>query len=543
MATHLSKLDLILNTITDGVLVVDSQGIVLYANQAAEILLARSPLIGQSLAVPVNPDKNSYQDINLIRSSGLAWAEMRSAPLEWDGRPGYVIALRDITERKSAEEAIKQLAFYDLLTKLPNRRLLQERLKHSINMERREGKQLALLMLDLDRFKAVNDSLGHQAGDALLQQVAERITGQLRDVDMVARLGGDEFIVLLEDIIHPDDAARVAEKIITDLSKPFKLNQSDDVRIGASIGISLYPQHGDSSEILLDHADAALYHAKDRGRGCFAYFSEELTVIVRERIALEARLRKAIEQHELCVFFQPQVDIASSRIVGAEALVRWRDPIEGLIEPVHFISLAEETGLILEIGEWVLREACRQGRLWLDMELPPLTIAVNVSSYQFHRSDINALAAKVLAETRFPAKRLELEITESGLMENQDKTTVILNSLHMQGIHLAIDDFGTGYSSLAYLKSFSVDVLKIDKSFIAEIPNNTDDMEIAATIVAMGHILGFKVLAEGVETTEQLDFLRKAGCDAYQGFIKSRPLPALKFAELLSDQNKGRNGV
>jgi len=400
-----------------------------------------------------------------------------------------------------------------------------------------------LLMLDLDRFKAVNDSLGHQAGDALLQQVAERITGQLRDVDMVARLGGDEFIVLLEDIIHPDDAARVAEKIITDLSKPFKLNQSDDVRIGASIGISLYPQHGDSSEILLDHADAALYHAKDRGRGCFAYFSEELTVIVRERIALEARLRKAIEQHELCVFFQPQVDIASSRIVGAEALVRWRDPIEGLIEPVHFISLAEETGLILEIGEWVLREACRQGRLWLDMELPPLTIAVNVSSYQFHRSDINALAAKVLAETRFPAKRLELEITESGLMENQDKTTVILNSLHMQGIHLAIDDFGTGYSSLAYLKSFSVDVLKIDKSFIAEIPNNTDDMEIAATIVAMGHILGFKVLAEGVETTEQLDFLRKAGCDAYQGFIKSRPLPALKFAELLSDQNKGRNGV
>ncbi|MGZ4982441.1 MAG: EAL domain-containing protein [Methylobacter sp.] len=533
MVTQISKLDLILNTITDGVLVVDSQGVVLYANQAAETLLARSPLVGQSLAIPVNPGKNSYQDINLIRPKGIAWAEMRSAPLEWDGRPGYVIALRDITERKSAEEEIKQLAFYDLLTKLPNRRLLQERLKHSIDVERREGKQLALLMLDLDRFKAVNDSLGHQAGDALLQQVAERITNRLRDVDMVARLGGDEFIVLLEDIAHPDDAARVAEKIISDLSKPFKLAQSDDVRIGASIGISLYPQHGDDSEILVDYADAALYHAKDNGRGCFAYFSEELTISARKRIELENRLRRAIQQQELRVFYQPQIDIITGRIVGAEALVHWQDPIEGLIRPSCFIPIAEETSLIVDIGEWVLREACRQGRLWLDMELPLLTMAVNVSSHQFQRSDISALAAKVLAETHFPAGRLELEITESGLMENQDKTTVILNSLHDQGIHLAIDDFGTGYSSLAYLKRFSLDVLKIDKSFIAEIPFNTDDMEIAATIVAMGHTLGFKVLAEGVETPDQLAFLRETGCDIYQGFIASPPLPAEEFAELL----------
>jgi diguanylate cyclase (GGDEF)-like protein len=533
MATQTSKLDLILNTITDGVLVVDSQGVVLYANQAAESLLARSPLTGQSLAIPVNPEKNAYQDINLIRPKGIAWAEMRSAPLEWDGRPGYVIALRDITERKTAEEEIKQLAFYDLLTKLPNRRLLQERLKHSIDVERREGKQLALLMLDLDRFKAVNDSLGHQAGDELLQQVAERITNRLRDVDMVARLGGDEFIVLLEDIAHPDDAARVAEKIIADLTKPFKLVQSDDVRIGASIGISLYPQHGDDSEILMDYADAALYHAKDNGRGCFAYFSEDLTISARERIELENRLRRAIQQQELRIFYQPQIDIVSGRIVGAEALVHWQDPTEGLIRPSRFIPIAEETSLIVDIGEWVLREACRQGRLWLDMELPLLTMAVNVSSHQFQRSDISALAAKVLAETQFPAGQLELEITESGLMENQDKTMFILNSLHEQGIHLAIDDFGTGYSSLAYLKRFSLDVLKIDKSFIAEIPFNTDDMEIAATIVAMGHTLGFKVLAEGVETPDQLDFLRKTGCDIYQGFIASPPLPAEKFAELL----------
>ncbi len=461
------------------------------------------------------------------------WLNITAVTDESGQVTNYVASFSDITARKMAEHEIQHLAFYDPLTQLPNRRLLQERLKHGIEVERREGKHLALLMLDLDRFKAVNDSLGHQAGDALLQQVAARITGRLREVDLVARLGGDEFVVLLEDIAHPDDAARVAEDIIADLSKPFKLVQNDDVRIGASIGISLYPQHGDSAEMLLDHADAALYHAKDQGRGCFAYFSEDLTLAVRERIALEVRLRKAIKQQELRVFYQAQIDIAGDRIVGAEALVRWQDPIEGLIPPCRFIPIAEETNLIAEIGEWVLRETCRQGRQWLDQGLPPLTLAVNVSPHQFRRSDINALVATVLHETGFPAEYLELEITESGLMENQNKTTHILNSLHKQGIRLAIDDFGTGYSSLTYLKHFPLDVLKIDKSFIDDIPHNKDDMEIAATIVAMGHILGFKVLAEGVETLEQLAFLQTQNCDLYQGYLKSRPLPADAFIELL----------
>ncbi|HEY8037184.1 MAG TPA: EAL domain-containing protein [Methylobacter sp.] len=454
----------------------------------------------------------------------------------------YLASFYDISERKTAENEIQNLAFYDPLTQLPNRRLLQERLKHGIDMERRDGKQLALLMLDLDRFKAVNDSLGHQAGDELLQQVAERITTRLREVDMVARLGGDEFIVLLEDITHPDDAARVAEEIIADLSKPFRLIQNDDVRIGASIGISLYPQHGDNTAMLLDHADTALYHAKDQGRGCFAYFSEDLTIAVRERIALETRLRKAIKQQELRVFYQAQMDIASGRIVGAEALVRWQDPIEGLIPPCRFIPIAEETNLIVEIGEWMLRETCRQGKQWIDMGLPPLTLAVNVSPLQFRRSDISALVATVLAETGFPAKQLELEITESGLMDNQEKTTHILNSLHAQGVRLAIDDFGTGYSSLNYLKHFPLDVLKIDKSFIDDIPHNKDDMEIAATIVAMGHILGFKVLAEGVETAEQLAFLQTQNCDLYQGYLKSRPLPADEFVALLQAVEADQDG-
>jgi diguanylate cyclase (GGDEF)-like protein/PAS domain S-box-containing protein len=448
----------------------------------------------------------------------------------------YVGTHTDITERKTAEQQIKQLAFYDPLTRLPNRLLLQERLKHGIDVERRDGKQLALLMLDLDRFKAVNDSLGHLAGDELLQQVAARITARLRDVDMVARLGGDEFIVLLEDIAQPKDAAWVAKEIITDLTKPFRLTQNDNVQIGASIGISLYPQHGDSPELLMDHADAALYQAKDAGRGCFAYFSEDLTLAARERLALETRLRHAIEYQELRVFYQPQVDIASGRIVGAEALVRWQVPLEGLVPPLRFIPIAEETGLIVEIGEWVLRETCSQGRFWLDAGLPPITLAVNVSSHQFRRSDICALTATVLSDTGFPPKQLELEITETGLMENQSNAAAILNNLRVQGVRLAIDDFGTGYSSLAYLKHFPLDILKIDKSFIDDIPFHQDDMEIAATIVAMGHILGFKVLAEGVETPEQLAFLREKGCDLYQGYIKSKPVPADEFARLLLDQ-------
>ncbi len=448
----------------------------------------------------------------------------------------YVGSFIDITEKKLAEEKIKHLAFYDSLTQLPNRCLLQERLKYSIEMARRENKPLALLMLDLDRFKAVNDSLGHMAGDELLQQVAARMTSRLRTVDMVSRLGGDEFIVLLDDIAHPDDAARVAEEIISDLSKSFNLSQSDDVRIGASIGISLYPQHGSNPETLLDHADAALYQAKDQGRGCFSYFSETLTRAAQERIALEIRLRRAIEQQELRMFYQPQIDINSGRIIGAEAFVYWQDPMDGLIPPLGFIPIAEESHLIVEIGEWVLRETCKQAKLWLDSGLLSITMGVNVSPHQFRRSDISALVAQVLAETGFPAGQLELEITESGLMEHHDLAMDILNNLRRQGIRLAIDDFGIGYSSLSRLKYFPIDVLKIDKSFIEKIPYNKDDKEIATTIIAMGHNLGFKVLAEGVETSEQLNFLREKGCDAYQGYIKNRPLSAQIFSELLAKE-------
>ncbi|TAL50051.1 MAG: EAL domain-containing protein, partial [Methylovulum sp.] len=443
---------------------------------------------------------------------------------------------QDITERKATEKRINYLAFYDSLTGLPNRRLLQERLKQNIDLARRENKYMAVLMLDLDRFKAVNDSMGHIAGDELLQQVAQRISSRLRDVDTVARLGGDEFTVILSNIAHQEDAGRVAEAIIDELVQPFQLLQNDDVRIGTSIGISLYPQHDDTPEKLMDHADLALYQAKKNGRGCFAYFSEELTIQVHERIALELRLRKAIDQQELRVYYQPQVDILSGKIIGAEALVRWQNPEQGLIPPLRFIPIAEETGLIIAIGEWVLHETCRQGKAWIDAGLPSFTLAVNVSPHQFRYSNMTEWVTAVLNVTRFPAHQLELEMTESSLMENQDNVIAILNDLRAQGIHLAIDDFGTGYSSLAYLKKFPVDVLKIDKSFIRDIPHDQNDTEIASTIISMGHILGFKVLAEGVETPEQLAFLQAKGCDTYQGYIKSMPLPAEDFVQLLQQQ-------
>ncbi|MDP2097588.1 MAG: EAL domain-containing protein [Methylobacter sp.] len=473
-----------------------------------------------------------------------AWLTITTVSDSSNKTTHYVASFTDITKDKEAEQTIHNLAYYDPLTALPNRRLFWERLKHGIEIERRDGKKLALLMLDLDRFKAVNDSMGHLAGDELLQQVADRIKSKLRDVDTVARLGGDEFVVLLEDIARPEDAGRVAENIVADLSRPFQLLKSSkshpelsrNVRIGASIGISLFPEHGDKPETLMDNADIALYRAKDEGRGCFAYFSEEFTLVARERIALETRLRHATEHRELCVYYQAQIDINSGLIVGAEALVRWQDPANGLISPASFIPIAEETGLIVEIGAWVLRETCEQGRRWLDAGLPPITLAVNVSPHQFRRSDISTLVAKVLHETGFPPEQLELELTESGLMENEEKAVEVLNNLRAQGVRLAIDDFGTGYSSLSYLKRFPLDVLKIDKSFIDDIPSVQDDMEITATIVAMGHILGFKVLAEGVETLEQLAFLKEKGCDSYQGFIRSKPLPAEEFARLLREQ-------
>jgi EAL domain-containing protein (putative c-di-GMP-specific phosphodiesterase class I) len=317
------------------------------------------------------------------------------------------------------------------------------------------------------------------------------------------------------------------------MNEPFRLAGGIDVRIGASIGISLFPEYADTAEMLLQQADTALYRAKDDGRGCFKYFSDDQTYAARERIELECKLRRALERDELRVFYQPLVDIASDRVVGAEALLRWQDPEAGLIAPGRFIPVAEETGLIVPIGEWVLREVCRQGRRWIDAGLPSLTLAVNLSPLQFRHGDVGAVVAAALSASDFPADRLELELTESALMEREDDAVETLIRLRSQGVRLAIDDFGTGYSSLAHLKRFPIDVLKIDRSFVEDIPHGEGDSEIAATIIAMGHTLGFRVLAEGVETAEQLAFLRDRGCDLYQGYLRSAAVPAAEFALLV----------
>ncbi|WP_445370805.1 EAL domain-containing protein [Methylomonas sp. HW2-6] len=449
----------------------------------------------------------------------------------------YVAVFSDISQLKSAFERLDYLAHHDPLTELPNRLLLFARLEHCIELSCRDRKSFAVLMLDLDRFKDVNDSYGHLAGDELLQQVSKRLTSRLRGVDTVTRLGGDEFALLLEDLSHPQDAALVATDIIESLSEPWYLSKGIEVRIGVSVGISLFPEHGKTSEALLQQADAALYRAKAEGRGTFKYFSEDLTEAAVRRIKLETLLRRAIAKNELTVHYQPQIDIRTGTVIGAEALLRWYHPDEGIIPPSQFIPVAEETGLIGEIGEWVLLEVCRQGQRWIESGLQPLKLAVNLSPCQFRHGDIGARVTEILQTTGFPAEYLELELTESALMERESEAVKILNSLRTLGVRLAIDDFGTGYSSLAYLKHFPLDSLKIDKSFINDIPDSDDDKEIASAIIGMAHTLRLKVLAEGVETPAQLQFLAKQGCDFYQGYYKSPALPANTFAALVSQAN------
>jgi diguanylate cyclase (GGDEF)-like protein/PAS domain S-box-containing protein len=450
----------------------------------------------------------------------------------------YVGISSDLSQLKQSEAEREHLAHFDPLTDLPNRLLLQSHLAHALAQAQRHSTQLGVLYIDLDRFKNINDSMGYLIGDELLVNLTERLTMHMRSEDMLARLGGDEFLLVLEHINSPEDTAVVARSLLELLSQSFALPGGQEIFIGASIGISIFPNDGSNAEQMIQHADAAMHQAKKQGRNTYRFYTDALTRAAGEHLELENRLRHAIGANQLRVYFQPQVDIVTGHIVGAEALVRWQDPERGLIPPAHFIRLAEETGLIGAIGEWVLRETCLQGARWIEAGLPFLTLAVNLSPHQFMRGNIAELVSKVLAETGFPADRLELELTESALMEQEEDAVKMLHLLRAQDIRLAIDDFGTGYSSLSYLKRFPLDVLKIDKSFIDDIPFHQDDMEIATTIIAMGHILGFKVLAEGVETAEQLAFLKDKECDMYQGYLTSPPVPAEDFEKLLVERTQ-----
>ena len=555
---HLRQAAAMFESAREGVMVTDAAEGILLVNRAfceltgysAEEVIGKTPRQFQSGRQDVRFYQNMWANIESKgywqgeiwnrRKNGEVYPQLLSITALKNAcqqQTQYVAVFSDISQLKDAAEKLDYLAHHDPLTGLPNRLLLFARLEHSLETASRDRKSLALLMLDLDRFKDINDSYGHLAGDELLQQVAKRLSTRLRGIDTVTRLGGDEFAVLLEDLSHPQDAALVAAEIIEALAMPWRLSMGAEVRIGTSIGISLCPQHGKTSEELLQHADAALYLAKAEGRGNFKYFSDDLTQAARRRLNLEALLRRAMNNQELQVYYQPQVDLDSGCVIGAEALLRWLHESEGMIPPDQFIPIAEETGLIAGIGEWVLQQVCQQGQAWIAAGLPALKLAVNLSSHQFRHGDISATVAKILRQTGFPAELLELELTESALMEREGETVVILQNLQKLGVLLAIDDFGTGYSSLAYLKRFPLDVLKIDKAFITDIPQDEDDKEITAAIIAMAHKLRLKVLAEGVETTAQIDFLRQQGCDFYQGYFMSPAVPAIEFEKLIAQKN------
>jgi diguanylate cyclase (GGDEF)-like protein/PAS domain S-box-containing protein len=444
----------------------------------------------------------------------------------------YVGVMTDLTQLKRSEQQLERLSHYDPLTDLPNRLLVQSRLEHAIEQARRHRNGAGVLFLDLDRFKNVNDGLGHPAGDELLRAVAQRLRSGLREEDTLARSGGDEFLVIIEYLHSPDEAASVAQKLINLVQQPFTLSGGQEVIVSASIGVSLFPDDGDNVTELIQHADVALYQAKEMGRNTFCFHSAALTNRANDRLQLEMRLRRALERGELLLHYQPLVSLEAGHPIHAEALLRWQPPDEAMVSPARFIPLAEETGLIVPIGAWVMHEACRQAKAWIDAGLQFGGVAVNLSVRQFRQKDIVAEVAGVLTETGLPASYLELEITESALMDEVGQAVATLDALRELGVRLAVDDFGTGYSSLAYLKRFPLDKLKIDQSFVSGLASDSNDQAIVTATVAMARSLGFATVAEGVETEAQLDILRALGCTAYQGYLFSRPLAPDMFAQL-----------
>jgi len=450
------------------------------------------------------------------------------------GRPATVGTVIDISTQKLAERRIRELADFDVLTGLPNRRLLQARFSQLLANAERDESEIAVIFLDLDHFKRVNDSLGHSVGDDLLCEVASRLVGAVRRVDTLARLGGDEFIFALPGITA-SAAIEVARRLLEVCVVPYVV-AGHELTVTPSIGISIFPQDGKDLEALLKNADAAMYRAKEGGRNNFQFYASDMNTATLERLLMESNLRRALFQKEFVLHYQPLVSLQSGLIIGVEALIRWQHPDLGMIMPDRFIHVAEETGLINYIGDWVLCEACRQAQAWTEAGLPPLTMAVNVAPVQFRQAGFVEVVAGALAASGLEASRLELEVTERTVMHDADINLGTLSALHRMGVELSLDDFGTGYSSLAYLKRFPVGKLKIDRSFVSDLDVDADDRAIASTIVSMGRNLRLTVLAEGVETQAQLDLLRNMGCDMAQGFLFSRAIPADKMARLLGEQ-------
>ncbi|MGE5469276.1 MAG: putative bifunctional diguanylate cyclase/phosphodiesterase [Bacteroidota bacterium] len=476
-----------------------------------------------------------YYEVTGVRKDGSRFPLLVSgSPSTFGGRPASVGTLFDLSAQKVAERKIRELADFDALTGLPNRRLLHDRFSRLLAAAERDQSPIAVIFLDLDHFKRINDSLGHSVGDDLLCEVARRLSGAVRRVDTLARLGGDEFIFAMPGI-HTAAAIEVARRLLEVCVMPFEV-AGHELTITPSLGISVFPQDGQDLEALLKNADAAMYRAKDAGRNAFQFYASEMNTATLERLLMESNLRRAVQQNEFVLHYQPLVSLQSGLIIGVEALIRWQHPDLGMIMPDRFIQLAEETGLINRIGDWVLCEACRQAQAWCDAGLPPLTMAVNVAPVQFRQAGFVDVVAGALAASGLEASRLELEVTERTVMHDADIHLGTLSALHRMGVELSLDDFGTGYSSLAYLKRFPVGKLKIDRSFVDDLDVDPDDWAIASTIVSMGRNLRLTVLAEGVETARQLEMLRKMGCDMAQGFYFSRAVPAEQMARLLAEQ-------
>lgn len=553
------KFQALLESAPDAIVIIERSGIICLANYQAGELLGYAPeeLLGKpiELLVPARFrkmhaghrseffDAPRYRpmaeslELYCLRKDGTELpVEISLAPIQT--RDGLVVAsaIRDISERKQAQERLLKQANFDTLTGLPNRLLASDRLSQALAHAARTGRQVAVMFLDLDRFKNVNDTLGHAVGDELLQVVAQRLGQCVRAEDTVARLGGDEFLVVLPDLNHLSDAEIVAEKILEVLGSPCAIGDRE-LFVGASIGITGYPGDSEDPAILLRNADAAMYRAKEAGRNTYRFFTPDMNVQLRKRLEIESHLRYAIRNEELTVLFQPQVDIRSGRIVAAEALLRWNNPTLGLVSPDEFIPLAEETGLINPIGDWVLLQACVAAKQWPVHEHSNVRVAVNVSAVQFRRGELVEAVARALLETGLPACSLELEITERVLMEDVDNTSEVLRELKQMGVRLALDDFGKGYSSLSYLKRFPFDTLKIDRAFVSGVTVNPGDAALCRAITAMANSLNLSVTGEGVETAEQWEFMRVHGADVVQGYYISKPVDQLSLLRFMADRD------
>jgi diguanylate cyclase (GGDEF)-like protein/PAS domain S-box-containing protein len=552
---------LLFDTSDDAVFICDLAGTIQGANGAAAKLLGTpsSQLTGRAITqwIPASPQSQGGPEFPL--RDGLIETRRRAEGPElnlrltvhaWTqgAKQRWVVLAKDLTEQRRNRKALETLARFDGLTGLPNRTHFRENLARAMERARRSGKPMALFFLDLDRFKIVNDSLGHEAGDKLLKHVAEVLLSGLRGSDSLmmghrtegaslSRLGGDEFTVILEDVNGAEDAALVAQRLLDALSLPLKMG-GEDVQISASIGISLYPSDDVDLDGMIRHTDMAMYRSKALGRSTYSFFSDDLNAAVSARLSMEGALRKAVERGEFFLHFQPKANLLTRQVSGVEALIRWRCPGRGVVPPDRFISVLEETGLIVQAGAWVIREACAQAARWDALGLPPMNMAVNLSARQLRHPHLVALVRDTLHETGINPNRLELELTESLLLEDTEGNRAVLKAFRDLGVRLAIDDFGTGHSSLAYLRRLDVDTLKIDRSFVTQLPDDPEDAAIAKAIVAMSKSLGMKVVAEGVETEPQAEFLRNLGCNDMQGWLLSKALAPEPLTAWLTAQHQ-----